>query len=174
MRSVLRKFAPPSEGMSLPCSQSKSMSFPSMTQDQAVEMLKGGKDGIAEWNRLRQEVHDGSYFDWEQGNDIPSLGGANFRNTDLTGADLTGARLIGAHFFETNLTETEFYKADLTKADFSYAILKGTNLDVADLKDARLNGVIYDRDQMKCRGIRLGGCYGNPIFKRDAQDADWR
>src|SRR5438045_119653 len=79
---------------------------------------------------------------------------------------------------------------DLSKADLS-----GANLQDAFLNDADVSGVKYlyrKRDQNtskrkrfltwlyphsimrgKYQGIRVASCYGNPIFKRDAEDQDF-
>lgn len=47
-----------------------------MTRDEGIKLLKGGKEGVAEWNRRRVA-----------GEDIPELSGAN-----VSGANVSGAR----------------------------------------------------------------------------------
>ena len=58
-----------------------------MDRDEALRLLKGGKEGIKEWNERR-----------EAGEKIPDLEGA-----DLSRANLGGANLGGAALHEANL-----------------------------------------------------------------------
>lgn len=73
----------------------------------------------------------------------------------LQGANLSGARLINAQLIESDITET----------DFSYAYLGNTNVARVKYSRSRMDG--------KYQGIRVEGCYGNAVFKRDAQDQDY-
>ena len=56
-----------------------------MDRDEALKLLRGGEDGVSEWNRQRDE-----------GEEIPSLNGANFRHADLRHAILSSAILTPA------------------------------------------------------------------------------
>jgi len=56
-----------------------------MTLDEALKLLRGGADGIAEWNRCRDEDEE-----------VPSLKGADLRGADLSGANLSGAKGLPA------------------------------------------------------------------------------
>jgi hypothetical protein len=68
-----------------------------MNSDEAVRLLKGGSEGVAEWNRLR------------------SLG-PDLLVTDLRGADLEGADLRGAHLEGADLRGAILVRTDLKGA----------------------------------------------------------
>ena len=81
-----------------------------MDLDEALELLKGGEDGVREWNRRRDE-----------GEEIPSLREtdlhdadlrhANLRNAHLQRADLSGAKLRGGDLFNASLSDANLSKA---------------------------------------------------------------
>jgi hypothetical protein len=120
-----------------------------MEPEDAIKLLKGGEEGIAEWNRRRE------YREW-----IPTLEQTNLSDADLSRADLSKvnlnyANLSGAclalanlsdvDLSDANLREADFYAARLTRANFSGANLSrakfaGGNLVAADLSRARLDG----------------------------------
>jgi Pentapeptide repeats (8 copies) len=90
-----------------------------MDRDEALKLLKGGEEGIREWND-RRRAHEA----------IPDLS-----NADLGGANLIRADLSGANLFQSNLSD-----ADLSGANLSVADLGGANLIRADLSGANLYG----------------------------------
>ena len=57
-----------------------------MDRDEALRLLTGGLEGVAEWNPRR-----------EAGEEIPDLRWADLYGADLRKADLGGAHLHGAH-----------------------------------------------------------------------------
>jgi uncharacterized protein YjbI with pentapeptide repeats len=57
-----------------------------MDRDDALKLLNGGRESIAEWNRRRKAREQ-----------IPGLIGAYLADADLTGADLRGANLSGSN-----------------------------------------------------------------------------
>ncbi len=103
-----------------------------MDQSEVLALLKSGPEGIAEWNRLREELR--------------SKGG--FR-LDLTGVDLCGVDLFGVNFgyvncsgvrlVETNLTGAQIHHAQLTRADLRNAILSEANLSFSHAESADLS-----------------------------------
>jgi hypothetical protein len=101
-----------------------------MDRDEAIELLKGGKEGSDEWNRWRKS----------QGlnEPIPDLSGARLRAADLSGADLSGARLRAADLSGADLSEARLRAADLSGARLREADLSGADLHEADLSGARL------------------------------------
>jgi hypothetical protein len=78
-----------------------------MDRDEALRLLRGGTEGVAEWNRLRRSETDRAAIDL-RGADLSGadlrraflmravLSGANLRGANLRGADLRGASLRGA------------------------------------------------------------------------------
>ncbi len=93
-----------------------------MDRDEALKLLNGGGYGVTEWDRLRDE-----------GEEIPSLSGADLCGADLSDADLSDANLSGA-----NLRSADLGSADLSGANLSGANLIGANLRLADLSGAIL------------------------------------
>ncbi|MCP4248067.1 MAG: TIR domain-containing protein [bacterium] len=116
----------------------------SMDRDEAIKLLTGRTDGIAEWNRR-----------WVAGETIPNLHGVNLRgatlhdadlrganlsDADLSDATLSGADLIGANLSGADLIGANLSGADLSDANLSGASLSGAHLSGADLSDANLSG----------------------------------
>lgn len=94
----------------------------------------------------------------------------------LVGAYLCGANLTGANLFEANLYRATLFTAELTDAILFKADITSANLGNANLSRANVTSLVYDRKAMLgCYlGIRgIDNCYGNPVFKRDAQDQDF-
>ncbi len=58
-----------------------------MDRDEALRLLQGGREGIAEWNRRRLA-----------GEEVPDLRKADLGRANLSGADLSGANLSEADF----------------------------------------------------------------------------
>ena len=113
-----------------------------MDRDEAERLLKGGEEGIREWNRRRIE-----------GADPPSMRRADLTNTDLTEAAMHGMDLHGADFHDAtlvrvdlrgsvlgrvNLFGADLEGADLSGADLRYALVAHANLADAVLQGARL------------------------------------
>ncbi len=95
-----------------------------MDREEALKLLRGGQEGVNEWNRRR-----------EDGEDIPKLSNADLTRAHLTGADLRGADLRDASLGDANLRSTNLRDANLT-----YAILTGVNIRGANLRDTDLTG----------------------------------
>jgi uncharacterized protein YjbI with pentapeptide repeats len=120
-----------------------------MDRDEAIKLLKGGEEGIAEWNRRREEDRDIANL---RGAD---LNGANLSVANLSGANLGetnlfGANLSAANFFGANLSAANFFEANLSAANLSGTNLNWANLFRADLSGAKLTGA-------KLSGAKLNG-----------------
>jgi hypothetical protein len=112
-----------------------------MDRDEALRLLRGGREGIAEWNRRR--LH---------GEKPADLSEADLRKRDLRGADLSEAPLRksdlrGADLSEVNLSFAVLLDADLRAArllaaNLSDADLRGANLSDADLRGANLSDAV--------------------------------
>lgn len=111
-----------------------------MTRDEALALLRGGAEGISEWNRRRAA-----------GEEIPRLGGedlsacvliwANLRKMHLEGADLIGAHLEGADLREAHLEAADLREAHLERDDLGRATdLNAAHLEGAVLSKAHLEG----------------------------------
>jgi uncharacterized protein YjbI with pentapeptide repeats len=114
------------------------------------------------------------------------LRNVDLSNSDLSRANLFNAKLTGSLLNETNLEGANLHYAELIDVDLSGACLVNANLEEANIIDTNLNranireanvsGIIWDRGRMRGRysGIRgCDACYGNALFKRDAQDQDF-
>ena len=99
-----------------------------MTREEALTLLRGGEEGVSEWNRWR-EADEG----------IPNLKGA-----DLSDANLSRALLHGANLSDANLSQTNLPGASLSGANLSHALLPAANLYHANLSGSNLINVISD------------------------------
>jgi hypothetical protein len=102
-----------------------------MDRDEALKLLKGGEEGIREWNR-RQTIGAN-----------PDLSGADHSGDHLNGANLVYVNLSGHNLSDAilsyaNLFGADLSGADLTNADLSVANLFGANLNAANLSGANL------------------------------------
>ena len=95
-----------------------------MDRDEALKLLKGGPEGIREWN-LRRKA----------GEALPDLVQA-----DLTGADLNEVNLQMANLIAANLTDATLRGANLSRAILSDARLLRTNLSNSICSCCNLNG----------------------------------
>jgi uncharacterized protein YjbI with pentapeptide repeats len=125
----------------------------SMTKDEALELLRGGEEGVKEFNE-RRAAEDWAPIDLSNANlskadlrqadlrqaDLrqADLRQADLRQADLRQADLSKADLVGAHLSEANLSKADLRQADLSKADLVGAHLSEANLSKADLSEAAL------------------------------------
>jgi uncharacterized protein YjbI with pentapeptide repeats len=117
-------------------------------RDEALRLLKGKAEGVAEWNRRRGA-----------GEEIPDL-----RKVDLTRADLGGALLSGADLTGAGLIRAKLIGSDLRGSDLRGSDLRGSDLRGADLRGADLSGASLFRADL--RGARLDA--------QTALDAKWR
>lgn len=115
-----------------------------MKADEALELLRGGPDGIKEWNR---RVEGGDKIPGLRG---VNLGGSDLGDTELEGANLSGANLSGADLRDANLVGANLQGANLSGADLRDADLICADLANADLEDADLTGADLG-------GANLGG-----------------
>ena len=104
-----------------------------MDRDEALRLLKGGSDGVAEWNQRR-----------EAGEEIPDLRVADLEGANLTRANLTRANLTRANLTRADLEGVNLTRADLHGANLSGAFLEGADLSVADLHGANLSGAFLE------------------------------
>jgi uncharacterized protein YjbI with pentapeptide repeats len=88
---------------------------------------------------------------------------ANLKNAHAEGTHLKGARLDSAC-----LEGAFFTSANLSDANLTGANLKKTKLRGANLTNANLTSLNYTRPLGPYRGIRMDGCYGNEMFRREA------
>lgn len=105
-----------------------------------------------------------------------NLSGAYLKGANLNGANLSKANLSKANLSKADLSEAELARADLTAADLTAADLTGTLLIEANLSEARVTYVHWERSRMRGRylGIRgLDSCFGNALFRRAAADQDF-
>jgi len=127
------------------------------------------KEGVQAWNRWRVGNPAIKPDLKDAGLNTLDLGGANFKDCDLSGAGLSGAELSGADLRGANLArvtiaETELVGANLTGAnlfgaEFFDAGLSGSILVNADLSFASLVGVNFwatDLSNSKMFGTVMG------------------
>lgn len=125
-----------------------------MKLDEAVRLLRGGREGIQEWNRRRSAREE-----------VPSLRGVDLSGTDLanlivtgkhpgaktigvTGAHLNDLELSDVDFTACNLSHIGFNNSVLSNADFTEANLSHASLSHCDLTGARFHGSILFQTEM--------------------------
>jgi hypothetical protein len=113
-----------------------------MDREEAIKLLRGGREGVVEWNRRR-----------ESGEEIPNLSGADLRGAHLRGAHLR-ARLIGADLRGADLRGADLRRANLCEADLREADLSGAHLRGAHVSLAVCGNTIFgDLDLSGVMGI---------------------
>lgn len=106
-----------------------------MNLDQFVTLLRGGQEGIREWNLFRDGGGRPNEHPW----------GLDLQCLDLSGANLAGLNLAGCLFGGADLTGANLENAVLATANFS-----GTKLKDASLRCAVLRGATF-RDNFRLR-----------------------
>jgi hypothetical protein len=166
-----------------------------MDRDEALKLLRGGPEGIAEWNRLRAAIGA-----------IPSLSGADLRKADLRGADLrrvdlghailvntnlsdcdlsgpspgeeslfvdslpgvyVGLTELGTNLRGANLTRAYLARTNLTGANLRVANLRGSNFHEATLRGASLIGAIFINADLKGADFSGAICSGTTFSDID-------
>jgi uncharacterized protein YjbI with pentapeptide repeats len=110
-----------------------------MDRGEALKLLRGGGEGVAEWNRLR-----------EFGEEIPKLRGVKLRarypiETNLRGINLSGVDLSGADLSFTSLCRSDFSGSDLSDANLIGADLSECRLRRTNLSNSKLSGANLER-----------------------------
>jgi hypothetical protein len=140
-----------------------------MDRDEAIRLLKGGPDGVREWDRRRRQDEEIPVL---RGVDLRDafLGQADLRDAvlrradlrraalglaDLRGADLRGADFSGAFLGHADLRRAVLRRADLHGAALGSAVLRRADLRGADLSHADLRGA--DLSHADLRGADLSG-----------------
>lgn len=159
-------------------------------------MLRGGRESIHEWNRLRAsgtpvpDLREANLrgvalrqADLRQTNLwVADLQGADLSGADLRDADLTHAFVLDAQLVEADLRETRFGGADLRKsnlrncdarkADFRGADLRECDFANADLKDALLGGSQLGRTVFKGASLCGANLEGAILVETNLEDTN--
>ena len=112
-----------------------------MDRDEALRLLRGGQEGVLEWNHRIS-----------RGEETPNLHNAFLINADLRGVDLRGAYLVGVI-----LCEADLHHANLAGSLLSGADLRGADLRRAQLRHANLNKAIFGNTLVSCDLSKTGG-----------------
>src|SRR4051794_5642880 len=94
----------------------------------ALALLRGGPEGVAEWNRRRSA-----------GEAIPNLARAHLVGTYLPGDEPREVYLGGADPLRADLADADLAKAHLREANLGGGALRGAHLVGADLIRADLS-----------------------------------
>jgi uncharacterized protein YjbI with pentapeptide repeats len=132
-----------------------------MEHDEALKLLTGGADGVAEWNQRR-----------ESGEEIPDLIGAYLRGAELFRADLRGADLSEANLSEADLDGANLYGANLREANFRGAKLRWANLNDGNLRGADLREANLVAAGLIDADLRQANLIGAGLTSADLTDAN--
>lgn len=100
-----------------------------MNREEAEKLLRGGPEGIDEWNSRREQLEA-----------IPNLQGVDLRGANLRGVNLSEAYLRGANLSEANLRGADLSGANLSETSLNEACLIKANLFHTDCFRADLHG----------------------------------
>ncbi len=134
-----------------------------MANAEHLAILKQGVDQWNTWRKANPKV-------------TPNLSNADLSRANLRGANLSFADLEQASLREADLTNARLSLANLTGARLVHSIVDHADFRGANLSKAFVLELQYSRRGMhgKYLGIHgLESCYGDAIFKRDAQDQDF-
>jgi hypothetical protein len=140
-----------------------------------AEHLKKLKDGVAGWNKWREEPN----------REVPDLSGANLTAAQMSGANLSaanlrnakmrraslivsnlsGADLTGADLFDAKLNHADLNRAGLSRADLSAANLSGAKLFAADLSGANLSGADLSETDLSGANLRDANVFNASFTK---------
>ena len=101
-----------------------------------------------------------------------NLSYAHLKGNNICRAQLWGADLSKARLWSVNLSNAHLRGSNLSEASLKGSKFNGTDLREANLEEANVTGIQYDRKTL-CKGIRVATCYGNALFKRFAEDQDF-
>lgn len=157
-----------------------------MKQAEAIELLRQGSVGVAEWNRRRSS-----------GEAVPHFVGADLRGLDLRNINLCGIKLIeailpgvnldravlrdailvscdlrGATIREADLHDVNLSMADLQHADLTNSNLREGNLSLACLNDAKLNKTILTRVDFESARLIRADLRGATLTRSEMRGAD--
>ena len=163
---------------------------------EAVKLLRGGREGIAEWNRRRSDGEPISPLHFANLR-FADLRFAHLRYMDLRLIDLHGALLSGVDLRACKLNGTVLCQADLRKADLRSVVsngitrtdhfeeyidlcqglgadFAGADLRDADLSHARLRGNNFEGADLSGASLRGADLRGAIFHKACLAGADLR
>ena len=120
-----------------------------MTRDEAIELLRSGPEGVAEWNR---------WIDDLPGRELPNLIRADLKNAEIIGAKLVNAELREANLSGANLILSELCNTDFRGANLRMSSLVDTNLYGADFRGADLSRANFGYSSIT--NVNLSGVIG--------------
>jgi uncharacterized protein YjbI with pentapeptide repeats len=147
-----------------------------MDRVEALKLLKGRPDGVAEWNRRRDAGEQSPSL--REANLIrATLIGVNLSRASLNGADLSvailsDADLRGANLSDADLSGANLRDADLRGADLSRADLSGANLSDADLSYAKLSDADLHGADLRDARVHSANLRGANLSRADLSGAD--
>ncbi len=139
-----------------------------MELDRALELLRGGPEGVAKWNAwLASSDGVAPAFDRADLKD-QNLQAAEFQEVRLFRVDFDRSNLEGALFRHANCAEASFAEASLKTANLTDAKLFRANLTETDFAGAALVNVYLgeaDLTQTNLGGADLTGVTGLRMFQ---------
>jgi uncharacterized protein YjbI with pentapeptide repeats len=133
-----------------------------MTRDDALRLLRGGTDGVAEWNGRRQEW-------WQTALDLRACG---LSCVNLAGVNLESLYIVGGDFRGANLERARMSRARLQNSHFAGASLRGASFEGCDLSDANFDGAQLDGAQLEGANLTQASFVGASLAKADLAFAD--
>ncbi|MDJ0852082.1 MAG: pentapeptide repeat-containing protein [Myxococcota bacterium] len=119
-----------------------------MERERALELLCGGTNSVARWNRWR--TRNRGPFDLTHSD----LSGLDLTSADLSSVDLHASNLSRATLVGANLEGADLHRSNLKSANLCRAILRGADLHAANLTKASLFGADLRKSNLKRATLR--------------------
>jgi uncharacterized protein YjbI with pentapeptide repeats len=156
-----------------------------VSREKALDMLRGGPDGVNAWNKYRREhpepVAKEAFAEWKHRNPevLPDLSGADLEGADLSGGYFRQMEFNSANLRKTILYDTHFGGAKLVKADLrgshpSGSIFTGADLTGAKLDRLDLSGADFANAVLRNVDLSNAGLYGAVLSGADLSGSNLR
>jgi uncharacterized protein YjbI with pentapeptide repeats len=133
----------------------------SATRDKLLAELRGGKTGVANWNKRDPKDRE----------KVGSLRDLDFSDEKMAGVDLTGLDLRGTKFDSASLRKAVIWNCQLQKASFAKANLDGADVSFCKCQETSFEGASLVGAEVRTNCQKANFRNAN-LTKADFTDAD--